>query len=39
MVSLNRSMANLIRNKEVTLENAEMYSINPSELRILMERM
>lgn len=39
MVSLNRSMANLVRNKEVTLENAEMYSINPSELRILMERM
>lgn len=39
MISLNRSMANLIRNKEVTLENAELYSLNPSELRILMERM
>lgn len=39
MISLNRSMASLIRNKEVSLENAEMYSTNPSELRILLERM
>jgi twitching motility protein PilT len=39
MVTLNRSMANLVKNKEVTLENAELYSLNPAELRILMERM
>jgi len=39
MISLNRSMANLIRNKEVSMESAEMYSVNPSELRILLERM
>ncbi len=38
MVTLNRSLANLVRNKEVTLENAELYSLNPSELRILLER-
>jgi twitching motility protein PilT len=39
MVTLNRSLANLVRNKEVTLENAELYSLNPAELRILLERM
>lgn len=38
MISLNRSMVNLIKNKEVSLENAELYSLNPSELRILLER-
>jgi twitching motility protein PilT len=39
MVTLNRSFANLVRNKEITLENAELYSLNPAELRILLERM
>jgi len=39
MVTLNRSLANLVKNKEVTLENAELYSLNPAELRILLERM
>lgn len=38
MMTLNRSMANLVKNKEVSLENAELYSLNPSELRILLER-
>jgi twitching motility protein PilT len=38
MLSLNRSLANLVRNKEISLENAELYSLNPSELRILLER-
>jgi twitching motility protein PilT len=38
MVTLNRSLVNLIKNKEVTLDNAELYSLNPSELRILLER-
>ncbi|MBI5220799.1 MAG: PilT/PilU family type 4a pilus ATPase [Candidatus Liptonbacteria bacterium] len=38
MISLNRYMVNLIKNKEITLENAEVYSLNPSELRILLER-
>jgi twitching motility protein PilT len=38
MVTLNRSLVNLIKNKEITLENAELYSLNPSELRILLER-
>ncbi len=38
MISLNRSMVNLVKNKEVSLENAELYSMNPAELRILLER-
>lgn len=38
MVTLNRSLADLIRKKEISLENAELYSSNPSELRILLER-
>ena len=38
MVTLNRSLANLVKNKEISLENAELYSLNPAELRILMER-
>ncbi|MBI4085373.1 MAG: PilT/PilU family type 4a pilus ATPase [Candidatus Liptonbacteria bacterium] len=39
MVTLNRSLAGLVKNKEVSLENAELYSPNPAELRILLERM
>lgn len=38
MVTLNRSLVNLVKNKEISLENAELYSLNPSELRILLER-
>ena len=38
MITLNRSMANLVKNKEVSLENAELYSLNPAELQILLER-
>ena len=38
MITLNRSLVNLVRNKEISLETAEMYSLNPAELRILMER-
>jgi hypothetical protein len=29
---------NLVKNKEITLDNAELYSLNPAELRILLER-
>jgi twitching motility protein PilT len=36
MVSLNRSLANLVRAKEVSLETAMAYSLNPSELRKLI---
>ena len=39
MLSLNRSLVNLVRKKEISLENAEIYSLNPAELRILLERM
>ena len=38
MINLNRSLANLVKKKEITLENAELYSLNPSELRILLEK-
>ena len=38
MTTLNRSLADLIRKKQISLENAELYSLNPSELRILLER-
>jgi len=38
MLTLNRSLANLVKKKEISLENAELYSLNPSELRILLER-
>ncbi len=36
MVSLNRALANLVKNKEISLENALNYSLNPSELKILI---
>ena len=36
MVSLNRSLANLVRAKEITVENAINYSLNPNELRSLV---
>jgi twitching motility protein PilT len=39
MMTLNRSLAGLVKNKEVSLENAELYSLNPAELQILLERM
>ncbi len=38
MITLNRSLANAVRKNQISLENAELYSINPSELRILLER-
>lgn len=38
MITMNRSMVNLIKNKQVSLDNAELYSLNPAELRILLER-
>ncbi|MFH1246453.1 MAG: PilT/PilU family type 4a pilus ATPase [Candidatus Liptonbacteria bacterium] len=39
MITLNRSMANLVKNKEINMETAELYSQNPAELKILLERM
>lgn len=38
MITLNRSLANLIKRKEVSMENGELYSLNPAELRILLDR-
>ncbi len=38
MITLNRSLAELVKRKEVSMESAELYSLNPGELRILLER-
>lgn len=38
MISLNRSLVAMVKKKEIALEQAESYSLNPSELRILLER-
>ena len=35
MISLNRALANLVRSKTITLENALAYSLNPAELKTL----
>lgn len=35
MISLNRSLANLVKGKEISLGSALMYSLNPTELRRL----
>ena len=37
MVSLNKSLAELIRKKEISMEQAEFYSLNPTELRELIK--
>jgi len=37
MVSLNRSLAKLVKDKEITLENALSYSLFPNELKILIK--
>ncbi len=36
MISINRSLANLVKMKEISVENALNYSLNPSELRTLI---
>lgn len=38
MMSLNRSLVNSVRQKLISLEHAEAYSLNPAELRMLMKR-
>jgi twitching motility protein PilT len=38
MVTLNRALANLVRRKEISLENAELYSLNPNELRLMLDQ-
>ncbi|PJE50537.1 MAG: type IV pili twitching motility protein PilT [Candidatus Yanofskybacteria bacterium CG10_big_fil_rev_8_21_14_0_10_36_16] len=37
MISLNRYLANLVKNKEVSKEQAEFFSLNPEELKELMK--
>lgn len=38
MISLNRALALLIKEKEISLENALSYSVNPTELKMLIRR-
>jgi len=38
MITLNRSLADLVRRRDISMENAELYSLNPSELRILLQQ-
>ncbi|MFA5386350.1 MAG: PilT/PilU family type 4a pilus ATPase [Candidatus Paceibacterota bacterium] len=38
MITLNRSLADLVKRKEISMDEAELYSLNPAELRILIER-
>jgi len=36
MISLNRSLADLVHKGEISMENAEIYSLNPSDLKVLL---
>lgn len=38
MISLNRSLSLLVMNKEISMESALSYSLNPTELRLLLKR-
>jgi len=38
MITLNRSLANLVKQRIISLEKAELYSQNPSELKVLVEK-
>lgn len=38
MISLNRYLADLVKRKEVSFENAEIYSLNPKELKMLLKK-
>ncbi|MEK7193909.1 MAG: type IV pilus twitching motility protein PilT [Patescibacteria group bacterium] len=38
MINLNRSLAELVKMGEISLEKAELYSLNPAELRLILER-
>ncbi len=38
MISLNRSLADLVERGLISYENAEMYSTNPHELKMILQR-
>ena len=38
MISLNSSLASLVKNNEISLENAEIYSTNVNDLKMMMQR-
>lgn len=38
MLTLNRCLASLIKQKKISVENGELYSLNPGELRLLLNK-
>lgn len=38
MISLNKSLAGLVKSREISMENAEIYSLNSSDLRVMIQR-
>ena len=38
MITLNRSLSNMVKLKQISLENAELYSLNPAELRLMLHK-
>lgn len=38
MITLNRSLATLVKQKQISLEHAEMYASNPNEMRMLINK-
>ncbi|GAI50245.1 unnamed protein product, partial [marine sediment metagenome] len=38
MITLNRSLADLVHKGEISLENAEIYSLNSSDLKMLLQK-
>ena len=38
MISLNRALAEMVKQREISLEQAELYSLNPAEMRMILQR-
>jgi len=38
MITLNRSLATLVKQKQISVENAELHSVSPTELRMLISK-
>lgn len=38
MISLNRALAEMVKQREISLEQAELYSLNPTEMRMIIQK-
>jgi len=38
MISLNRALVEMVKQREISLEQAELYSLNPAEMRMILQR-